>query len=143
MGDRYFVRSSEDGPEKGPFELDQVQKSFDRGLLKADAKARLEGGEKWIPLKELCAPDLARQGKRAPQDGAHRLDPYEVDRQIAMDHASRGGGGGGANVGIGLAMIVAGVVLTLISTSQAGGGGVIFVGLVVFGIIRVIRGAAS
>jgi hypothetical protein len=142
MGDKYFVRSSEDGSEKGPFELDQVQKSYDRGLLKADAKARLEGGEKWIPLKELCAPDLARQGKRAPKDGAHRLDPYEVERQIAMDHASSSGGGG-ANVGIGLAMIVAGVVLTLISTSQAGGGGVIFVGLVGFGIIRVIRGAAS
>jgi hypothetical protein len=107
----------------------------------ADVKARLEGGEKWIPLKELCAPELARRARKPSQGGAHVLDAHEVERQIAMDRAR--GGGGAANVGVGLAMIVAGVVLTLISTSRAGGGGAIFVGLVIFGIARVIRGAAS
>ena len=136
---RFFVRSSEDGPEKGPYAMDALQKSFDRGLLKPDAMAREEGGETWISLKELLAPEIAKGvRKRTAEDEADfqraRARDYEIESQ---------GRTGNANLGIGIAMIVAGIVLTLISTSSAGGGGVIFVGLIVFGIVRVIRGAAS
>jgi hypothetical protein len=139
MGDKYFVRSSTDGPEKGPYEIDALQKSFDRGLLKSDAMARLDGGEKWVSLKELLAPEIAKGVKRrSAEDEADFARARARDFEIENQRRS-----GSANLGIGLAMVAAGIVLTLISTSKAGGGGIIFVGLIVFGIVRIIRGASA
>lgn len=139
MGDKFFVRSSEDGAVKGPYELDALHKSFDRGLLKADAQARLDGGEKWIPLKELLAPELVKAArKRTKEDEADFERARDRDREIENQRS-----GGSANVAIGAVMLIAGLGLTAVSLSAGQGGGVIFVGLILFGIIRIIRGAAA
>jgi hypothetical protein len=145
MGDRYFVRSFEDAPEKGPYDLEQLQKSYDKGLLKPEAKARVDGGEKWIPLKELFAPVVDRREKKKKRDDDD--DDFErardMERRIENERRA-----GQQNVWLGVAMIGAGVLLTVISISAGGGRGAIFIGLVVFGLvvfglIRVVRGAAT
>ena len=134
---KYFVRANADAPVKGPFERDALKKSLDRGLMKPEAEARREDSDDWVALKVMFKPET---------DAKQRvMDDVEFQRAVALVNMERSHERreGGANLGIGLAMVVAGIVLTLVSTSQAGGGGVIFVGLIVFGIVRIIRGAAA
>jgi hypothetical protein len=139
MGDRYVVRSSADGPEKGPYDLEQLQKSYDKGLLKAEAQARVEGGEKWIPLKDLFAPVVDRREKRRKRDDDEDFErARDVERQIENERRVAQ-----QNMYLGVGMIAGGVLLTVVSISAGGGRGAIFIGLIVFGLVRLVRGAAT
>lgn len=134
---KYFVRASADAPVKGPFDRDALKKSLDRGLMKLEAEAREEDSEEWVTLKSLFKPETDSKERRA--------EYREYERAVELRNMERAHERSGASgqMGLGVAMVIAGIALTLISTSQAGGGGVIFVGLIVFGIVRIIRGAAA
>ena len=134
---KYFVRASADAPIKGPFDRDAIRKSLDRGLMKPEAEARREDDVEWVTLKTLFKPEEDVKQRKA--------DDAEFERAVALGNMERRHerSAGGANVAIGLVMVIVGLALTVLSTSRAGGGGVIFVGLVVFGIVRIIRGAAA
>lgn len=140
MGEpRYFVRASVDAPIKGPFDRDSIRKSLDRGLMKPEAEARIddaEGTEEWVALKTLFKPEI--------DEKRHKAEGAEFERAVALQNLLRGHERkeGGANLVVGVIMIVAGLGLTAASMSAGRGGGVLFVGLVVFGIVRIIRGAA-
>lgn len=134
---KYFVRASADAPVKGPFELDALRKSLDRGLMKPEAEARGESSEEWVTLKSLFKPEVEAKERKA--------ESAEFERAVAMRNMERQGerGAGSANVTIGIVMLVAGLALTGVSMSAGQSGGVIFVGLILFGIIRIIRGLAA
>jgi hypothetical protein len=140
--ERYFVKANEDAPEKGPYTLDLIKKSHERGMLKGEAICRLENGKETYPLSTLL-------GQPTPADASRSRGGYDGgmrDRtRDELEHASRqqAASAGSANLVIGLIMVAAGIGLTFISMSAAGGGGAIFIGLIVFGFIRMIRGAAS
>jgi hypothetical protein len=138
-GAKYFVRASADAPVKGPFTRDAIGKSLERGLMKLDAEARAEDGEEWVTLKSLFKPEEDSKQRRREQ-AEYREAQTARDMQAAAERARSGGS---ANVAIGVVMLVAGLALTGISMSAGSRGGVIFVGLIVFGIVRVIRGAAA
>lgn len=138
MGDRYFVRSTEDGPEKGPYTVELIKSSYERAMLKDTAMCRLENGASWISIREvleLPTPGAPHKTAFSSTSNAQR----EMDAQYA-----RAQSGSNSNMTIGLIMIVAGIVLTIASFSAgSGGGGAVFVGLILFGFIRIVRGAAS
>jgi len=134
---KYFVRASADAPVKGPFDRDALKKSLDRNLMKPEAEARPEDSEEWVTLKSLFKEETDSKEQRAERQ--------EFERAVAVRNMERRDErrSSSGQMGVGVAMVIAGIALTLISTSQAGGGGVIFVGLIVFGIVRIIRGAAA
>lgn len=139
MGARYFVRSSPEGPEKGPYTVDLIKNSYERNMLKDDAMCRLDGGSSWISIRnvlELPTPGAPRNVAFSSSSDAQR----EMDSAHARQYQQAGGS---SNMTIGLIMVVAGLVLTAVSFSASGGGGVLFIGLVIFGFIRIIRGAGS
>ena len=130
MGDRYFVRSRPDGPEKGPYDIDAIRKSHENNLLKEDAIVRHENLSETHTLRELL-------GLGVVQTPRARVT-HQEDERAYQRHQSEGN----SNMIVGVIMIVAGLGLTAVSFSASGGGGVLFIGLVVFGFVRIIRGAS-
>lgn len=137
MGDRFFVRAAPDAQAKGPFDRDSLRKSFDKGLMKPEAQVRPEDSEEWVTLKSLFKPEDDAKTRRA--------ESAEFERAVAMQNMERRHerSSGSANVAVGAIMLIAGLALTAASLSAGRGGGVIFVGLILFGIIRIIRGLAA
>lgn len=141
MGEaKYFVRAAEHAPIKGPFERDSIRKSLDRGLMKPEAEARAEDAtdsEAWVTLKSLFKPeDDAKEMKAESAAFERSVMMQNINRQHERKE-------GNANLVVGVIMIVAGLGLSAASMSAGRSGGVLFVGLVVFGIVRIIRGAAA
>jgi hypothetical protein len=134
---KYFVRADANAPVKGPFDRDAIKKSLERELMKPDAEARAEDAEEWVTLKSLF--------KEEDDAKDRRKEEAEFQRAVAVRNMERQAerSGGGANVAVGIVMVVAGLGLTAASLSAGRGGGVIFGGLIVFGIVRVIRGLAA
>lgn len=127
---RYFVRSGEGAPEKGPYDREQVAKSYDKGLLGATAVARAEDSEEWVPLKTLLADEVAKKkgdafvGRRS--GGEDRVD-YEALQ------AQRSGTG---LMYTGIAVCVVGIIATMMTSGQS-----VFIGAIIGGVIMAIRGA--
>ena len=141
MGDRYFVRAHDDAAEKGPYEIEVIKSSFSNGMLKGSATCRHENGTSTLTVAALLGiegpkPRGSREGDGG--DGMRRSTLAELER--ARMQRSQGGSG---NMTVGIVMVVIGVVLTVVSFGATGGGGVVFIGLVVFGFIRIIRGASE
>jgi len=136
MGERYFVRAKADGPEKGPYEVAAIKSSFDNGMLKGDATVRGETSGSTLTLRELL--EIPSPRERIRSEAAREYASQDLDRNV-MQH----GTDGSTNVMIGVGMIVAGLGLTAATYSAASGGGryVVFSGLIVFGFVRIIRGA--
>ena len=141
MGEpKYFVRASVDAPIKGPFDRESIRKSLDRGLMKPEAEARIddaEGAEEWVKLKVLLKPE---------EDAKLRTEEtMAFQRAVALQNLDRAHQRkeGNANLVIGAVMIGAGIILSAASISAGRSGGLLFVGLIVFGIVRIIRGAAA
>lgn len=134
---KFFVRASADAPEKGPFDRDALRKSFDRGLVKPEAEARPDGGSEWVTLKALFKAEDDAMDRKAEAASYERSTALR-DIQERRQRRERG-----ANVTVGVIMLVAGLALTLASLSAGRGGGAIFIGLIVFGIVRIIRGAVA
>lgn len=140
MGDRYFVRARPDAPEKGPYDLESIRKSHENKMLKDDAVVRHEDLTETHTLRELLglAPPAAtpREKQHAQNLAEHHRVALEEDERAYQQRQAAGS----SNVMIGVIMIVAGLGLTAISFSASGGGGVLFIGLVVFGFLRILRG---
>ena len=135
MADRYFVRANDGAPEKGPFAIDLIKKSHERRMLKDNAICRLENGTETFPLSTLLELPTPGEPRRTSTSA---FSQGEMDAMVRRQKSE-----GSANMTIGLAMIVVGLVLTAVSFSASGGGGVVFIGLVVFGFVRIIRGASG
>ena len=131
--ERYWVRASPGEAEKGPYDVALVKQSFDRGLLTPNAVARDENGETTRTLRELFeAKDLARAKEVA------KLSEEDFERNYQREASKKRGG-----LYVGLGMIGLGIVLTFATysaASESGGGRyIVFTGLFVVGIVRVIR----
>jgi hypothetical protein len=66
-------------------------------------------------------------------------DPNRYDRDKPTYHApdKAGGGGGGLQIGLGLLMLVGGIGLSVAGTGR------VFIGLIVVGVITLIKGIAN
>jgi len=146
----YFVRSSPNGPEKGPYELEVIRSSHEQGLLKLSALARPEGEDEVHFVAELLGlpvPEGARKTaevsaalpNRATADAARAAVAPRPQRPAQASTGS-------PNLMIGVVMLAAGVILSVLTysaASESGGGRyVVFTGLIAFGIVRIVRGLA-
>jgi hypothetical protein len=83
-GAKYFVRSSNDAPEKGPYAPDQLAKSYEKGLLGAKATARREDSDEWLLLKDVVAalPRNTKSRARSDENDAHALAAVRPRRGV-------------------------------------------------------------
>jgi hypothetical protein len=134
MASRFYVKAAADAPEKGPFTEDLLKQSIDNKLLGENALVREENGTEWVSVR-------ARQTKKQNERDAMlvqfaRKDAVAAERSTATASNRR--------VLLGAVAIVTGLLLTIVSyrgAEEVGGGRyVVFTGLIVFGIVQVIRG---
>ena len=136
--ERYFVKSREDAPEKGPYTLDAIKKSFENQMLKGEAIVRPESGGAAQSLRELLELPTPREAGRNALTSEYTQ--ADMDAMVRRNKSA-----GSANMAVGAVMIIAGLGLTAATYSASSGGGryVIFTGLIVFGFVRLIRGASG
>jgi hypothetical protein len=124
----YFVKMKEGDEERGPYTLEALRSSFKRQLLGPTAMIRTRESVEWIPLRELIEATVQPARPRNPDTAPGRHEPWRA-RQEAPNN----------NPMIGLAMVLGGLALTAVSFSAGGSRGILFFGLVIAGIVRMVR----
>lgn len=132
MGDRYFVRSSEGAPEKGPFSPAQLVKSQENALLGKQAVVRLDGSEEWLPLRDVVASILAARAEKK----AMRNSP-EMEHAMAAIPSGRPPN---ALLWLGVVVGLAGVAFTVGFAASGESRHVWPVGMILGGVFMAVRG---
>ena len=88
----------------------------------------------------MTSSELPTPREALRNEAAREYAEADIDAQIRRNKSASS-----TNMAIGVTMIIAGVGLTAATYSAASGGGryVVFTGLIVFGFVRLIRGASG
>jgi hypothetical protein len=131
-GAKYFVRASDDAPEKGPYGRKHLARSLEKGLLGNGATARLADSEEWVPLRDVVAAFHAeRAEKRAMRSSA------EMEHAMAAIPAPRPPN---PLLWIGVVVGLAGVALSVGFAATGTSSGVWPVAVILGGVYMAIRG---
>ena len=144
--EQYFVKTNDDAPEKGPFDLNAIRESVKRGLFAKNGLARKQDGADWSPIAQVLSMPAGASVPGAVLTKEDRAYAAQLRQEEAERLAARSNSGKSGGMAIGLAMIGLGVVLTAVGYSAAGEGGggryILFYGLIIAGIVRVVRSLA-
>jgi len=129
---KYFVRSDDDAPEKGPYSPKELERSLEKGFLGAKSTARREDAEEWVSLRDVVAEHRARRAeKRARRDSAemaHAMAPVPSGWRPNI------------LVWTGVVVGVGGIALTAYFASNGRSGEMWPLGLVLGGAYMAVRG---
>jgi hypothetical protein len=141
--ERFWVRASQDAPDKGPYTRAQIEQSNARGLLKETALVRPE-----------AAPDTESKSLRDfCEEKAIRKEQMLADWKRADEERGikRGQNSGSGRLWLGVVMLALGDILTVDGYAEASNGWtssgvgtyVVFTGLIVMGIVNIVRGLSA
>jgi hypothetical protein len=139
VGEQYFVRSSQDAPENGPFSRAQLAKSLENSLLGVKATARRQGSDEWLPLKDVVASFPPKKKKRSARGSGDANDEHALASAARIR---------GVNplvwIGVVVGLVGVGLTVTFAATNLSSDWPLAFVAVGVYLAIRgFIRGPAS
>jgi hypothetical protein len=123
----YFVKVKDGADERGPYTLEALRSSFKRQLLNPSAMIRPAKTAVWMPLRKVI--------EAHPEPEV----PPTLESILARDERQAFRVAPTNNVTIGFALIAAGVTLSTLSYAAGGSHFSVFWGLVIAGIVRMIR----
>lgn len=78
----YFLKSDK-GEEKGPYDLQSLQKSLEEGLIEHESLLRATDGDDWIPARQVLdvdtAPPAKRKRKKKGQKRRRNIAPVDAN----------------------------------------------------------------